>query len=340
MKYLLSALLFFLVLSNFSYSQEIKWQAGLFSFFDNTEFAGSSYQIPQTMSGVHFIPEVGLRWDTIHNIHLGFDAMHEFGSEESVDYFYPTAYYQLDGKSFRFMMGAFPRRSTIDNYPRLFFQDSIYYYRPNVNGLFWEYRKKQGYANVWLDWTGRQSETVREAFFIGFSGRYNHGILYAQHFGYMFHFSTVMDAPVYQKLNDNWLFLTSLGVDLAGKTIFNRLDVNAGWAIGLERERRGQSDFIVQNGLLMEATIEYKVFGLFNSFYTGQGQMHYYKQHSNELYWGDPIYRATTYNRSDFYINFIRNKVVNAKFIYSLHFLEGNMYHEQALKVSFNLNNY
>lgn len=339
MKMSFLVLLLFSIISISGYSQEKKWQLGLFPFFDNTEFGNSSVQIPQTMSGVLFSPEVGLRWDSIHSVNIGLDVLHEFGSSRAVDYFYPTAYYAFDRKPFKFYMGAFPRNNTIGKYPRIFFQDSISYYRPNINGLFWEIRNNRNYFNVWLDWTSRQSMSMHEAFFMGFSGRYNLGILYAQHFGYMFHFAGTTDPTVDEALHDNGLFLTSVGLDFAGKTSFTKLETNAGWVLGLDRARAMETGWIAHRGLLMETKIEYKGLGIFNSFYRGQGQMSFYSSHGNNLYWGDPVYRAKSYNRSDIYYNFIENKVVNVKLIYSLHFIENTVYHEQALKVILNMNN-
>ncbi len=198
--------------------------------------------------------------------------------------------------------------------------------------------KNQNYFNVWLDWTGRQTESVREAFFIGFSGRYNEGIFYLQHFGYMYHFALKLNPVVEEALHDNILFHTSVGIDLSGKTVFRKLEADAGWVLGLERSRSDNTGWIKLNGLLLETRIEYKWFGLFNTFYKGDGLMYFYVDHGNELYWGDPVYRAKIYNRSDFYVNFFQTGIVNIKLTYSLHFLESRIYHEQMLKVIINLN--
>ena len=155
-------------------------------------------------------------------MNIGVNLLHEFGSPNAIDKFYPTAYYESDRGPLRFIMGAFPRSRTIENYPRLFFQDSILYYRPNINGIFSEYRKDENYFNVWLDWTGRQSKTVNETFFIGFSGKYKTGIFYLQHFGAMFHYAGKMDPVVEEPLHDNLLFLTSAGIDLSGRNLFHK----------------------------------------------------------------------------------------------------------------------
>jgi hypothetical protein len=325
------------LISSEAFSQEKNWRFDLFSFFDNTEFGRSAFKIPQTMAGVIVAPEFGFVWDSVHKVNIGVNLMHEFGSPTPIDKFYPTAYYEINKGTMRFIMGTFPRSREIEDYPRLFFQDSISYYRPNINGIFWEYRKSQSYFNLWLDWTGRQSKIVREAFFMGFSGRYNRGIFYLRHFGYMFHFALKIDPVVEEALHDNGLFLTSAGIDFSGRTCFRKLETNAGWVFGLERSRADNTGWISLNGFLMETRLEYKWFGLFNTFYKGSGLMYFYRTYGNELYWGDPAYRVKTFDRSDFYINFLQNRAVNVQFTYSLNFMENRIYHEQMLKVTVNL---
>jgi hypothetical protein len=328
----------FLLISSEAFSQEKNWRLDLFSFFDNTEFGRSAVKIPQTMAGVQLAPEAGIVWDTVNKVNIGVNLLHEFGSPDVIDRLYPTAYYESNRGPIRFIMGAFPRARTIENYPRLFFQDSILYYRPNITGIFTEYRKGDNYFNVWLDWTGRQSKTVNEEFFIGFSGRYKTGIFYLQHFGAMFHYAGKMDPVVEEPLHDNLLFLTSAGIDLSENTCFAKLETNVGWADRLERSRADNSGWIASNGLLMETRVEYKWFGFFNTFFNGNDMMHYYKVLGNKLYWGDPTYRSKTSDRADIYIKFLQSRSVDLQLTYSLTFMEGRMYHEQMLKINVNLN--
>jgi hypothetical protein len=331
--------LLYLVISFNASSQQITWEAGLYSFFDNTEFGHSHVQMPQTMAGVRFSPGFCLRFDSVHTITAGIDMLHEYGSNRVVDDISPTAYYMYDRKPVRFIAGAFPRDYALGRYPRIFFRDSLEYYRPNINGILVDFSGENLSANLWLDWTSRQSYEEREAFFTGFSGRYDRGIFYVQQFSYMFHFAGKMSPVNNEALHDNIMMLTSLGLDLSGRTIFDRLEINAGFVKGLDRARADNTGWMVHNGFLSEAFIEYKRIGLFNTFYTGDGQMFFYEDHDNELYWGDPFYRTNTYNRSDFYLDFLRNDIVNARLLFSFHFTEKNVYNEQALKVSVNLNN-
>ena len=328
--------LFFFVLSGV-FAQNWLWKADVSSFFDNTEFSGSNLQNSQTMAGIRFAPEIGLQWDKKHRVYVGLDAMHEFGSTKTIDFFDPVAYYEYNGKPFRFYMGAVPRKTLLDKYPRMFFQDSIAFYRPVMNGFFWEYGRKNSFANIWLDWTGRRSFERNEAFFMGWSGRYQYSVFYAQHFGTMFHFAGIDNPEINDAVHDNGLILTSLGVDLS-KLIkskkWKKLDFNAGWSVGLDRDR-GAGFWNTPMGLLSELRIEYGRFGLFNTYYKGRGQQKYYKQYGSQLYWGDRAYRADEYNRADFYIRFLSTKVVNLKLTYSLHFLERQLFHEQMLTASF-----
>jgi len=322
-----------------SYSQQFIWSGEVRSFFDNVEFGHSKLQIPQTMAGVHLSPEIGFKWDEKHIIKAGFDVMHEFGSDKTIDYHDPLIYYELDNKPWRFFMGAFPRNRVLNRYPRMFFSDSIVNYRPVLNGLFWELYSDKNYANVWLDWTSRQTHTRHEAFFMGWSGKYNFDIFYFQHFGYMYHFAGMIDPEIDEGLHDNGLLLTSAGVDFASKAGFDLLETNVGWSLGLERDRSIHTWHRLQ-GLLVETKIEYKGLGVFNAFHKSDGQQFFYTDHTNELYWGAPVYRASQYDRADFYINFIKTNVVSVKMTYSLHFTENTMYHEQMLTAVFDIDNY
>ncbi|MDR0794900.1 MAG: hypothetical protein LBE79_02425 [Tannerella sp.] len=321
-----------------TFSQEFLWKAGIYNFLENNEFAQSKVQIPQTMSGVHLTPEIGMKWDEIHRIVAGFDAMHEYGSNKFADYFNPIAYYELAGKSFRFYMGAFPRKSTLAKYPRIFFQDSIHNYRPTVQGIFWEYASHGDYFNVWLDWINRQTESKREAFFVGWSGRYNMNLFYGQHFGYMFHFANVKNPKIPRSLHDHILIWTSLGVDLSTKTHFERLEANIGWIAGMERDR-SIGEWICPQGLLSEIKVGYKGLELFNTFYKGQSQQIFRNTLGNELYWGDPIYRTRAYDRLDLSVWFYRSNVVNLKMTWAVHFTEKTQYHSQLFSATFDFDN-
>ncbi|MDR1357392.1 MAG: hypothetical protein LBJ58_06965 [Tannerellaceae bacterium] len=338
MKLLIRLLAFTLATSPSLHGQDILWKAGLHSFFDNTEFGGSPVQVPQTMAGVHVTPEIGFGIDGRHSVYAGVDLLHEYGSEEAVGTYTPIAYYEYAGRPLRFYAGSIPRRLVLDRYPRIFFRDSVANYRPAMNGVFWEYAAGRKYANVWLDWTGLQGRTQREAFFVGWSGRYEYKQFYAQHFGYVFHYAKSKNPAPDEFIHDNILTLTSAGVDLSQASGFVRLEANIGWTLGLERDR-GAGVWHSPQGLHTEVAAEYKGVGLFNTYYKGNPQQLYYGDHGGDLYWGDAFYRSPDYDRADFYIYFIHTPAVKLKFIYSMHFSGRKMYHEQAFYATFDLNN-
>ena len=316
------------------------WKAGVHNFFDNNEFSGSAYQISQTMAGTHIAPQVGVAFGEKHKIFAGADVMHEWGSRKIIDFTDIIAYYQFDNEPFRFYAGLIPRKNILEKYPKMFFQDSIQNYRPTITGVFWEIYKNDNYLNVWLDWTSRQTDLYHEKFFMGWSGRYNFfWHLYAQHFGYMFHHASKKNPQTDLPVNDNGLILTSLGIDLAKKTDFEKLETNIGWAVGLERNR-GEGFWRTPQGILWETKAEYRGLELFNSFYCGKGQQVFYEKFGNELYWGDKIYRSNLYNRLDLTIHFTKNSVVNVNFTYSFHFLEKKVYSQQMLVATFDLDNF
>ena len=321
-----------------AFAQEVLWKTGVYSFFDNSEYGFSQWNTPQTMAGIHLTPEIGLSWNKQHRAFAGFDAMHEFGSDKAIDYFDPILYYEFSDNCFRFCMGAFPRKLVLDKYPRVFFQDSIRYYRPVINGLFWEYASGNNYINAWLDWTSRQTHTRRETFFAGWSGRYNQGVFYGQHFGYVSHFAGTINDEIRDGLHDNVLLLTSLGVDFSSKTHFEKLDANVGFLLGYERDR-SLDEWHKPKGLLSEVNIEYRGLGLMNTYYNGQGYLQFYNDHGHELYWGDSFYQSKNYDRADLYICFFKSDVVNLKMMWSFHFTEQRIRHQQVLTASLDLNN-
>jgi len=331
-------LLIFLHASVIAFSQEVLYKAGVHSFFDNKEFKGSSVEVSGTMAGAHLVPQIGLAFEDKHRVYAGIDVMHEFGSDKAIGFYDPIVYYEYDKKPFRFFMGAFPRKPLLDNYPRMFFQDSINNYRPVMNGFFWELYSKNNHLNIWLDWTGKQTYTTREAFFMGWSGKYSYDIFYGQHLGYMYHFAASANPQISEPVQDNGIVLISLGIDFSKKTGFEKLEINIGWALGLERNRGSDAGWQLRHGLLSEVKAEYKGLGLFNTFYKGAGQQISYSNFGNMLYWGSSTYRLKQYDRLDGYFRFLKNSVVEIKLMYSLHFAEGNIFHEQALYATFNLN--
>lgn len=332
-------LLSLLLITFGSFAQKFEYGIEISPFFDNTEFGGSTIIKDQTMAGTRFSAEVGLRIDTIHHLHLGVTELQEFGSPRDVDYHNLIAYYNYNKAPFKFYMGAFPRQYATRDYSRVFFQDSILFYRPIMTGLMWELYKNKNYFNVWLDWTNRQSETQREAFFMGWSGYYQTAFFYLKHTSYMRHYAKTLNAPADQYIYDNGLSYTGFGMDFSEYSTMDVLNLGVGWLCGLE-DNRGTTNWMAHNAMIFDVKLEYKGLGLNNSLYAGAEQMNFYNEQGNKLYWGDPVYRSKNYNRTDVFIKFLESDFIKTKFVYTLHSIEGKVYHEQGLYVSMDINNY
>jgi hypothetical protein len=320
-------------------AQEVLWKAGLHNFFNNYEFGLNGPARSQTLAGTHLQPQLGLQWMGVHRIYAGADLMTEWGTGNILDYSNILAYYEYAGRSFHLWAGLFPRKEALDDYPRMFFNDSIRDYRPTLSGFYWQWSGKPGNsAAIWMDWTGRQSWKRRETFLMGWKGHFREGLFTADHFGYMFHFANPGDeADDPYPMHDNGLILTRVGIDLARLTGWERLEAHAGWSMAIERERGGTQGWQCPQGLLVEAAAEWKGLSLENSFYKGKGQELYYEQLGSRLYWGDPCYRASTYNRTDFSIHFLRTNAVDLRFTWTVHILDGGIYNQQAFYLAVDL---
>ncbi len=335
----LSVLLLVFCMSVPGMAQEFLWKAGLFSFFDNKEFSGSRYTIPQTMAGVALTPQAGIRWDSVHMVMAGVSTIYEFGSSLADGRLFPVAYYGYSRENLRFMMGSFPRTGITDRFPRYFFQDSIYYYRPVMTGFYFGIGDESDYLDLWLDWSGRKSAQVRESFFAGVTGRTGGGLFFARGTGLMFHFAGKDDPGEDDALHDNMLFQAVAGIDLSDRTLFEKFELEAGWVTGLERARAENTGWISSNGFVADATLENGFAGLKASFYTGTGLMHFYEDHGNQLYWGDSSYRTKNYGRTDLYIRFLRERTVDLQLTWSVHFMESRVFNEQMLKLKVDIGN-
>ncbi|RYE49639.1 MAG: hypothetical protein EOP48_20800, partial [Sphingobacteriales bacterium] len=152
-------------------SQELEGSLGLHTFADNREYARTQ-RFSQTIFGLRFSPEIGLLLDSTHRVRIGFNALHEFGSPRFTNEFLPVAYYEFKQRDWNFFMGVFPRHGLLSDYPRALLNDTLNYYRPNVEGMLLKYENQNWRQVFFIDWTSRQTEIDRENFIFGLSGRF------------------------------------------------------------------------------------------------------------------------------------------------------------------------
>ena len=334
--------------TSFSFAQDAGHKIGfdygveLYSLFDNTEYAGCKYQDDQTMPGTVLTPELGMNIDGKHHLRAGASVIANWGDNDKIVRVSPVAYYEYNSAPIQFFMGAFPRRGSQTTLPRVMMQDSVLFYRPVVNGFLFKAGGERTFFDMWLDWTGLQSQTRRETFFVGWDGKYSHKILRLSHNGYMFHYAKMKDAPDGQYIHDNIMLVTKAGVDfadLSGLSHLNEFSLMAGWVFGLE-DNRGETGWLPHNALLFDVCFDWRGLGVKNSFYYGKGQMNFYDKQSNNLYWGDPVYRANLYNRTDLFANVVNTSFVDVYIDLAFHTFEQGLYLEQCLTAKVDINNF
>jgi hypothetical protein len=320
-----------LVFTQFCLSaQEFRWKAGLNYFFDNTEYARSTLTKDQTMTGVHFSPEIGLSFDSVHSFYVGTDLLKTAGSQNFIDIAQPIAYYRYQNKKVSFYAGAFPRSELLSNYSDLFFQDSVNYYRPTLHGLFWQVGKKNSYFNLWLDWTGHQTVINRETFFVGASAHHTMNFLFADFQSYLFHFAVTR--PMTQGLSvcDNLLAHMSVGIDYSNQSGLDTLLFAVGVLAGAERDRGLANGMHIPVGAVLRLNAEYYGFGTQNTLYAGNPRDIFYSEYNNGMYWNNPFLRTGFYLQSKWFLNVIRSRFVNGKLSMNIHFSEDKIMFEQV----------
>ncbi len=341
MKTKLSIITVFLFFPTLLFSQEFKWNTGIFFFFDNTEFAKSKLTQDQTMAGVRLSQEVGWMFDEKNYIMGGVDALKCLGGDDFINNFHFLAYYQLKDKNTLLKVGAFHRGDLLDDYSTLFFQDSIVFYKPTMEGVYFQKGDKQQFVKLWLDWTGLQSAEVRESFFLGASTYKEFGkYIFADFQSYMFHYATTRPSLPNMSVADNLLGQLSLGVKHSNKNGLDKLRFSAGVLAGYERDRRIMDDYKIPFGMVIRGDVECKSFGMENLLYLGQKRMEFYDDFGNQMYWGTPFLRGGNYFQNKLYWNFLDNQYVKGQLAAKTHVAEGNVYFEQMLTVSAHINNF
>ncbi|WP_134089412.1 hypothetical protein [Olivibacter sp. XZL3] len=320
-------LLFILCCGTFLLSkaqQEFEWQVKAFGFADNREYLAADLY-SQSILGMRFAPEVGLRIDSTHRLRFGVNFLQEFGAEPFGEKVNPIVYYNYENKGLSFYLGAFPRFELLGDYPRAVLNDTLMYYRPNIEGLFFRYRKGKFHQQVWVDWTSRQTAEKREQFMVGLSGKATSGLLFFSHYLSMLHTAntTEGDFPV----RDNMVALLQVGADLSDRWVLDSLTIAAG-ALGSLDRIRGEYDTRTPKGFIADLHAAYKSWFVHNTFYKGQ---------AHDVLFGDRFYTKDSYDRLDLGWRPFRKGNVEGFFMFSLHFTPGEVSNQQMIQLRYNI---
>ena len=310
-----------------SHAQQLEWNAHLHGFADNREYSQSGLY-SQTIFGMRFSPEVGLLVDSTHRVRVGLNFLQEFGARQQQRQFEPVVYYQYQKQSLNFFMGLFPRLGLLDDYPRAILNDTLAYYRPNVEGMLLRYEQSAVMQQVWIDWTSRQTATDREQFLVGWSGRLRAGSFYLSHYAMMWHNAKTAGGDGEQAIRDNGAVMASIGYRLSPQTGFlDSLDLNAGGIMAFDR-LRGQYDLRTPKGFIANAYLAHKRFFVQNTFYVGQPL---------DIPYGDRFYSSSPYNRLGLGWTPLRYGQLEGKFIATFHFTRGAMDNQQQFLLRYTI---
>lgn len=332
----------FLLLTLYSvvslHAQNYIWKLGLDYFFDNREYEKSSYTDPQTLNGIWVTPAAGITWDSAHTVVAGVDILKIPGMHKAIDKVDLTLYYQYQTPKITFRAGSFPRREVLSNYSDFFFSDSVSYFTPLMQGLFWQIGNGRNYFNAWMDWTGYATTVNRENFFIGFSGKASKGVFFGDFQSYLFHYAGTNPRNPEYGVSEQMQGMASIGLEYESDNSFKGL-LSAGVFAGVERDRK--ADIIHKPiGFISRANLEFWGIGTENTLYLGDHRMRFYDRYGGDLYWGTPFLQGDSYLQSKFYIRFMETGRVKVRLNGNLHITEGNILFQQSLTLSASIDNF
>ncbi|MEO6851473.1 MAG: hypothetical protein ABI203_10455 [Mucilaginibacter sp.] len=312
-------------------AQSVDMHFSSLGFLDNREYKDFVAR-SRTYSGTRIALDFGLNLDTLNSFVVGANAIHEFGAIPFFLNVDPVAYYKFSNKNWLFHIGEFPREGLLDNYPRALLNDTLQYYRPNIQGMFLRFasNNKAFTESLWIDWVSRQTDTQREEFLTGFEGKYQpdpHGPFYIKNYFMILHDAGAAILLPNDHIQDNGAAQIRLGLDFSHKTVFDSLSFEAGAMASLERTR-GVDGLQTPKGFVASAYLSYWRLAVFEEYYAGQG---------SHIYFGDSFYEKKFYNRIDFIITpFVANRL-KGQFVFTMHKTPGFTSNQEAFRLTYDL---
>ena len=291
-------------------AQETDWYVNFYNIMDNREY-DATVGNPQSIMGARLDIAGGLKQDATSGLYFGINYMYEYGGQ--LDSITPAInlYYEINREDFAFYAGSFAKEKVID-FPLFMFSDSLNYYTPNMGGMAFEFRRKWGKQNIFVDWTGRRSPTTKESFIVGFSGEYKRDIFYMENYGYMFHYALTQGFDPNEHIRDNGVGALFFGADLSSKTRLDMLKYDLGVIGNYDRDR--PADYAMHGGIMGRVKAHYKRVGIDLTSYIGDA-LH--------IPLGDQLYSNGNYTRADLCLVPIKGKYIESVFKWSYHFTGG-----------------
>lgn len=278
---------------------------------DNREFF-NDYGYPQTILGTRTAFEGGVTADN-HQLRLGFSYLYEFGSQPDAQKIKPTIYYQFGNHNIDFLFGSFSRRDKID-FPLAMLNDTLLYYRPNIDGMYGKYKWEWGWQNGFIDWVSRQTEVNSEIFTAGFSGEIFVKNFFLQNYILMTHDAIPSIRTPDVHIEDYLGFALQAGIRTNKNSAFAGY-IKAGVLGSTFRQRSVTDGYVNAASFFAEAKGKYKKLGFKSVLSSGASQKFAY---------GDRFYRAKNYWRTDAIWYMINHEKVKGTFNLSFHIIDWN----------------
>jgi len=330
MKKLYFTLIVTLITGTAALAQSIDVNFNGLGFLDNREYKDFVAR-SRTYSGTRTALDFGLNIDSLNHFIVGVNAIHEFGAIPFYLKVNPVAYYKFESAHWLFDAGEFPRAGLLDNYPRALLNDTLMYYRPNVEGLLARYRTDHFMETGWIDWVSRQTTVEREQFLFGFEGKYRpslSGPFYISHFVFLMHDAGAEILLPGDHINDNGGMEVKLGLDFSKKQhLLDSLSVEAGGLMSLQRERNVDG-FQKPLGFVATAYGSHGRFAAYDEFYAGQGSF---------INYGDAFYEKKFYNRLDLIYTPFLLKSLKGQFVLSIHKTPGYTSNQEVFRITYDL---
>ncbi len=294
------------------------WAARFDGVADNREYF-NAVTIPQSILGARLSGTLGWQFEQVHTVRFGGSLIQEYGSEFAVDKAIPLAWYSLNARRSHFVFGIFPR-TMLGTYPRALLNDTLLFYRPQVEGALFRVRGPWGDQAGWLDWTSRQTDANRETFLCGFEGVVRYRRLFVRNAFIYYHFAGPRIRIPNDHVRDNGGATLAAGVTLENFWRFDTVQTALG-GLGSYDRTRGVTDWLTAKGGTALFYASAPRFSIRYEQYFGD---------PHKLDWGDGFFKASRYGRVDMGVVPILHKSVTGRFIYSLHLIDNHIDHQQA----------
>ena len=273
LKKLLSLLFAVLMAGGGLRAQELLVGVDFDTRFDNREYAGNEFNVPQTLFSARLTPFVGIEWMEKNRLVVGVEMLRNFGQYNAPrDPFMsdvkPLMYYRFKTPNVQADAGIFDRGELMGDYSAAFFSDSTRFYHNCLSGFLGRYvstERPGTYIELALDWEGMFSVESREMFRLLSAGRYTtRPGFYVGYALSLFHFA---GSELNRNVTDNLLLNPHLG--WAFNAFFD-FDIRGGLLAAPQRGRSVDNHWRMPCGGQLDIAISRWGVKLENNLYLGQ----------------------------------------------------------------------